>query len=48
MLTQQDTAITMGLDIIIDLCSLPIPTELDSTVLFSFCGEDFALSEHRG
>ncbi|GAA3543158.1 hypothetical protein GCM10022419_024160 [Nonomuraea rosea] len=36
------TGITMGLDIIKGLYSLPIPTELDSTVLFSFCGEDFA------
>ncbi|MFC5823035.1 hypothetical protein [Nonomuraea insulae] len=37
-----DAAVTMSLDIIKGLYLLPIPTELDSTVLYSFCGEDSA------
>ncbi|SEG79978.1 hypothetical protein SAMN05444920_104779 [Nonomuraea solani] len=37
-----DTAITMGLAIVECLYALPIPTELDNTVLFSYCAEDFA------
>ncbi|GGS81496.1 hypothetical protein ACFFV7_11140 [Nonomuraea spiralis] len=42
-----DTAITMCLDIVECLYALPIPTELDNMVLFSYCGEDFARQRAR-
>ncbi|MFE3450818.1 hypothetical protein ACFXJ8_17990 [Nonomuraea sp. NPDC059194] len=37
-----DAAVTMSVDIIEGLHSLPLPTELDSTMVYSFCAEDSA------